>query len=130
VDPVPGALFLRKFGSGRNQTHDLWICSQEIWPIYLKRQYASDTLQTKLSHADGTIPLLLLNWNLNDWTMNLQPTTTQFKWPNLRDLHLTASYCHGFDQSTNLWSEKDPLLDKHIPKTVNYRTKHIPNSQL
>jgi hypothetical protein len=33
VDPVPGLLLLRKSGSTGNQTGNLWICSQELWPL-------------------------------------------------------------------------------------------------
>jgi hypothetical protein len=33
VDPVPGPLLLRKSGSAVNRTRDLWICSQELWPL-------------------------------------------------------------------------------------------------
>jgi hypothetical protein len=33
VDPVPDQLLLRKSGSSRNRTRDLWICSQELWPL-------------------------------------------------------------------------------------------------
>jgi hypothetical protein len=33
VYPVPDPLFLRKCGSAGNQTRDLWICSQELWPL-------------------------------------------------------------------------------------------------
>jgi hypothetical protein len=32
VDPVPD-LLLFKSGSAGNRTRDLWVCSQEIWPI-------------------------------------------------------------------------------------------------
>jgi hypothetical protein len=32
VDPVPYAL-LRKSGSAGSRTRDLWICSQELWPL-------------------------------------------------------------------------------------------------
>jgi hypothetical protein len=32
VDPVPDPL-LHKSGSAGNQTWDLWICSQELWPL-------------------------------------------------------------------------------------------------
>jgi hypothetical protein len=32
VNPVPDPLLLRKYGSARNQTRDLCICSQELWP--------------------------------------------------------------------------------------------------
>jgi hypothetical protein len=33
VYPIPDPLFLIKSGSTRNQTRDLWICSQELWPL-------------------------------------------------------------------------------------------------
>jgi hypothetical protein len=32
MDPTPDPL-LRKSGSEKNQTPDLWICSQELWPL-------------------------------------------------------------------------------------------------
>jgi hypothetical protein len=33
VDPVPDPILLRKSGSEGNRTRDLWICSQEFWPL-------------------------------------------------------------------------------------------------
>jgi hypothetical protein len=33
VDPVPDPLLLRLSGSAGNRTRDLWICSQELWPL-------------------------------------------------------------------------------------------------
>jgi hypothetical protein len=33
VDPVPDPLLLRKSGIARNRTRDLWIRSQELWPL-------------------------------------------------------------------------------------------------
>jgi hypothetical protein len=33
ADPVPDPLLLRKSGSARYRTLDLWICSQELWPL-------------------------------------------------------------------------------------------------
>jgi hypothetical protein len=33
VDPVPDPLLHRKSGSAGNRTRDLWICSQELWPL-------------------------------------------------------------------------------------------------
>jgi hypothetical protein len=33
VDPVPDPLLLRKSGSAGNRSRDLWICSQELWPL-------------------------------------------------------------------------------------------------
>jgi hypothetical protein len=33
ANPVPDTILLRKSGSAGNRTRDLWICSQEIWPL-------------------------------------------------------------------------------------------------
>jgi hypothetical protein len=33
MGPVPDPLLHRKSGSAGNRTRDLWICSQELWPI-------------------------------------------------------------------------------------------------
>jgi hypothetical protein len=33
VDPIPDLLLLRKSGSAENRARDLWICSQELWPL-------------------------------------------------------------------------------------------------
>jgi hypothetical protein len=33
VDPIPDPLLLRKTGSAGHRTRDLWICSQELWPL-------------------------------------------------------------------------------------------------
>jgi hypothetical protein len=33
VDPVPDSLLLRKSGRAGNQTRDLWICNQKLWPL-------------------------------------------------------------------------------------------------
>jgi hypothetical protein len=33
VDPVPDPLLLRKSGNAGNQTQDLGICSQKLWPL-------------------------------------------------------------------------------------------------
>jgi hypothetical protein len=33
VDPIPDPILLRKSGSAGNRTRDLWICSQELWPL-------------------------------------------------------------------------------------------------
>jgi hypothetical protein len=33
LDPVPDPIILRKSGSARNRTRDLWMCWQELWPL-------------------------------------------------------------------------------------------------
>jgi hypothetical protein len=40
VDPVPDPLLLRKSGSAGNRTRELWICSQELWPLDLRGSLA------------------------------------------------------------------------------------------
>jgi hypothetical protein len=37
VDPIPDSLLLRKSGSTGIQTQNLWICSQELWPLEHRR---------------------------------------------------------------------------------------------
>jgi hypothetical protein len=34
MDPIPDPLLLRKSGNAWNRTRDLWICSQEVWPLH------------------------------------------------------------------------------------------------
>jgi hypothetical protein len=41
VHPVPDPLLLRKSGSTGNRTRDLWICSQELWPLDHKGGHSS-----------------------------------------------------------------------------------------
>jgi hypothetical protein len=33
VDPIPDPLLIRKSGCAGNQTQDLYVCSQELWPL-------------------------------------------------------------------------------------------------
>jgi hypothetical protein len=33
IYPVPDPVLLRKSASARNRTQDLWLCSQELWPL-------------------------------------------------------------------------------------------------
>jgi hypothetical protein len=33
MDPIPDPLLHRKFGSAGNRTRDLWVSSQELWPL-------------------------------------------------------------------------------------------------
>jgi hypothetical protein len=37
VDPVPDPLLLIQCGCARNRTWDLWVCSQELWPLGHRR---------------------------------------------------------------------------------------------
>jgi hypothetical protein len=33
VDPLPDPLLGRESGSAGNRTRDLWVCTQEVWPL-------------------------------------------------------------------------------------------------
>jgi hypothetical protein len=33
MDPVPGPVLLKKSGRAGKRTRDLWVCSQELWPL-------------------------------------------------------------------------------------------------
>jgi hypothetical protein len=33
MDPVPDQLLLRTSGNAGNRTRDLWVCTQELWPL-------------------------------------------------------------------------------------------------
>jgi hypothetical protein len=48
VNPVPDPLLLRKSGSAVNRTWDIWICSQELWPLdHRKNERFTDVLYSK-----------------------------------------------------------------------------------
>jgi hypothetical protein len=59
VDPVPDTLLLRKSGSTGNRTRDVWVSSQELWP---------------LDHKGGLKCVLLI------WTANIQACTESRCW--------------------------------------------------
>jgi hypothetical protein len=70
VDPVPDPLLLRKSGSAGNQTRDLWICSQEVWPLdhsggqqflkeYLKMNLRQRNLYRAFSSLHASRPRML-----------------------------------------------------------------------
>jgi hypothetical protein len=54
VDPLPEPLVLRKSGSTGNQTRDLWICRQELWPLDFRGGPFQLTVQP-YSPEDGTV---------------------------------------------------------------------------
>jgi hypothetical protein len=70
VDPVPDPLLLRKFRSSGNRKRNLWICSQEPWPLdhrgglvmyamVLKRIFSPDHITTSVRHDPGLDELIL-----------------------------------------------------------------------
>jgi hypothetical protein len=57
VDPVPDPLLLRKSSSARNRTRDLWVCSQELWPLDHRGGHIT---ANKLLYCHLTVPLHFL----------------------------------------------------------------------
>jgi hypothetical protein len=47
VGPVPDPLLLRKSGSARNRTQDIWICSQELRPLAQSGSQSQAIAKTK-----------------------------------------------------------------------------------
>jgi hypothetical protein len=54
VDLVPDPLPLRKSGSAWNRAQDLWVCSQELWPLH---------------HRGGQITTILITMTGNKLTL-------------------------------------------------------------
>jgi hypothetical protein len=50
VDPVPDPLFLRKSGSTGNRTQNLWMCSQELWPLDHRGSLINNIVYVMLSN--------------------------------------------------------------------------------
>jgi hypothetical protein len=75
VDPVPNPLLLRKSGRARTRTRDLWICSQELWP---------------LDHRGGSCVIYTIShkWNIVRFPQSW--VTHQMKWRRRR-LSLAAT---------------------------------------
>jgi hypothetical protein len=69
VDPVPDTLLIRKSISAGNRTCDLWVCSQELWP--LERRGDKEDIQTELN----IIYDLVTNFhNGENWCILSSPT--------------------------------------------------------
>jgi hypothetical protein len=66
VDSVPDPLLLRKSGSTWNWTQDLWICSQELWPLDHRGSIIIQLI--KFVHANGFCILALFIPNYIFWT--------------------------------------------------------------
>jgi hypothetical protein len=72
VDPSPDPLLLRKSGSAGNRTRDLWICSQELWPLdhtgcpncnIVESTFKYSNLPTDLQRSSLCKPALCETWN-------------------------------------------------------------------
>jgi hypothetical protein len=53
--------FSEKSGSAGNRTRDLWICSQELWPLDHRRSLYSHTPQNR---DNVTVRSSVVSWNL------------------------------------------------------------------
>jgi hypothetical protein len=60
VDPIPDPLLLRKFGSTGDTTQDLWVCSQEVWPLDHTVTYVSDITRVMLTKPQTPKPFQML----------------------------------------------------------------------
>jgi hypothetical protein len=77
MDSVPNPLPLRKSGGAGNRTHDLWICSQELWPqdppaypctffpLVLCILTQSDLLLAASHFSSGGAPEIVVNLHLS-----------------------------------------------------------------
>jgi hypothetical protein len=80
VDPVPDPLLLRKSGSARDRTRDLWICSQELWP---------------LDHREDDYPKI-----------NRKGSRKIRWWPNLRNYpKISLTRLRNITNNVSLWAE-------------------------
>jgi hypothetical protein len=52
VDPIPDPLLLRISGSAENRTGDLWICSQELWPLDQRGGRFNIIIHNYYSHSE------------------------------------------------------------------------------
>jgi hypothetical protein len=79
MEPVPNPLLLRNAGSAGNRTRDLWVCSQELWP---------------LDHRGGPN----MSWVIWNRILNISFTTsrilsaTHLKWSRDSSVSTTTGY--------------------------------------
>jgi hypothetical protein len=71
VDPVPDALQLRKSGGAGNRTRDLWVSSQELWPLESDIRYVS-ALRIQIMSFSFDV-------QLHEWPMSFQPCCRHFE---------------------------------------------------
>jgi hypothetical protein len=88
VDPVPDPLLLRKSGSARNRTRDLWICSQELWrPSVIATSFS--IIKTKCKPKSNAYKYIYLS------PMRCK-SITEF----LKSRFIASYICNAFLQST------------------------------
>jgi hypothetical protein len=100
VDPVPDPLLLGKSGRGRNRTRDLWIYSQEIWP---------------LDHRDGHI-YSLIKYIPTLWLLKIriQKPVIASLVKTLRVFHGTRMITGVFEDAMGPYSDPDEF-SLHLP---------------
>jgi hypothetical protein len=62
VDPVPDPLLLRKSGSAGNRTRDLWISSQELWPLDHRGGHILTQANTKSAQISERFSFCFRTW--------------------------------------------------------------------
>jgi hypothetical protein len=72
VNPVPDPLLPRKFGSAGNRNQDLWVISQELWPL----DNRGGREGTTVCRIDGDMPLLWIPCGFGILNRNI-PNTKQ-----------------------------------------------------
>jgi hypothetical protein len=71
VDPVPDLLLLRKSASAGNQSRELWICSQELWPLD-HRGHRRNEIKVENGQRKGI--------NMSEMGMQKEWFAFEFKW--------------------------------------------------
>ena len=61
VDPFSDTLLLRKSGSARNRTRELWICSQKLWPLDHRLGHLKYSTRWKNKFTKTTVILTCMN---------------------------------------------------------------------
>jgi hypothetical protein len=122
VDPVPDPLLLRTSGSAGNQTQDLWICSQKLWPLDhrggLLLEYSSLNWKFSLgSHAaipvldkkeNGLARYINCFWAKCSHYYKFRIVATSHRWKSdLKKQDPSAVY--GFNFSTS-WNEQYGMM--------------------
>jgi hypothetical protein len=77
VDPVPDPIFLRKSGSARTRTWNLWIYSQELWPLDYRRSHRSRSRNyfTTDSQSVSTSWYRVCLWDLRPYIISCRNVT-------------------------------------------------------
>jgi hypothetical protein len=91
VDPVPDPLLLRKSGSARNGTQDLWVCSQELWPLDHVLNKMALSSKTELFICRG---LGHRGWNGSSGIMKLEGGNVGELTTPEKSLPCTIGSCH------------------------------------